>query len=334
MLLLITEAVKNGARLEKACESIGLSSRTIYRWRKKPYDERIIVKRIPANKYRQDVRDRIVEICCSKRFVDHSPNTIVPILAEEGIYIASESTMYRVLKEKGLLHHRENSQPGQKKVRPTEKRATGPNQVFSWDITYLKTKIKGVYFFLYLFIDVWSRAIVEWNIFESENSCNASQVLLDLSKKIDLAGVYIHQDNGGPMKGATFQATLRSLGVIPSFSRPRVSDDNPYSEALFKTLKYRAGYPKMFDTIGAAKEWMEQFVDWYNEEHRHSGIKYVTPMQRHRGEDKDILELRKQTYKKAKKNRPNLWGKRSIRDWSWEKIVKLNPEQSEEKKIK
>ena len=262
-------------------------------------------------------------ICCSSRFKDLNPAEIVAILAEEGKYIASESSYYRVLRKKGLLKHRSNTRPARKSKTADELKATGPNQVWSWDITYLKTDIKGKYYYLYLFMDVWSRLIVGWGIFEEENGENASYLMKEICKRRKIKDVILHSDNGSPMKSANMLATLYFLGVIPSFSRPRTSNDNAYSESLFKTLKYTAGYPGYFITIEDAKKWMEKFENWYNNEHRHSRINYVTPTQRHNCEDKNILSIRKRTYENAKAKNPERWTRHS-KKWGYIELVYLN----------
>jgi transposase InsO family protein len=300
--------------------------RTIQRWEKDVVgDKRCFASRIPANKLTRAERDRVIDICCNERFYDMTPHEIVPILAEEGVYIASESTYYRILRSEGLLKHRSESKPGSKRHKPEELKATGPDQVWSWDITYLLTSIKGIYYYLYMFEDIWSRAIIGWDIYEEESAELASSLMARISIDRDVHGVRLHSDNGSPMKGATMLATLQRLNVLPSFSRPRVSNDNPYSESLFRTLKYTTGYPRSFDSIEDARKWVAGFVDWYNNEHRHSGIKYVTPMQRHNGIDKAILAKRKNTYVNAQLKHPERWSKK-IRDWSWIKEVHLNPD--------
>lgn len=322
----INDAMVNGARKRKACEIAGIPIRTLERWENdNAGDKRSFVKNIPSNKLHQNEREEIINICCSERFKDLSPNEIVPILAEEGRYIASESTYYRILKQKDLLAHRSESKPPKKRSKPEELKATGADQVWSWDITYLLSDIKGKYFYLYLFEDVWSRAIRGWDIYEYENSDYAAELMRNICEKNNIDTVRLHSDNGSPMKGATMLATLQNLGVIPSFSRPRVSNDNPFSESLFKTLKYTAGYPKTFSSIEEAHKWVENFVNWYNFEHRHSGIKFVTPMQRHNGEDKKLLGKRIETYKKAQQNHPERWS-RNIRNWDWIEEVYLNPD--------
>lgn len=324
---LIVEAIESGARKSKACEVLDIPVRTVERWEKNNNigDKRRVVKNIPPNKLSDEDREEIERICCSDRFKDLSPNVIVPILAEEGVYIASEKTFYRVLGDKSLLAHRSESSPSKKRNKPEELKATGPDQIWSWDITYLLSDIKGKYFYLYMIEDIWSRAIRGWEVYEIESSEYAAGLMERICVENNISEVTLHSDNGAPMKGATMLATLQRLGVVPSFSRPSVSNDNPYSESLFKTLKYTAGYPKSFNSIEEAREWISGFVNWYNNEHRHSGIKFVTPMQRHTGEDKILLERRKETYKKAREKHPERWAK-NTRNWDCIKEVYLNPD--------
>lgn len=325
ILGLFDEALQTGARQSKACEILDISTRTISRWAENPDgDKRIDAKKDPANKMSAQEEEQIVSLCCGERFRNTAPNEIVAILSEEGAYIASESTMYRILRKRGLLKHRTESKPGTKSKKPEELKATGPNQVLSWDITYLKTIIKGQFYYLYLFEDVWSRLIAAWEVHAYESGEVASEIIKKTGREGYLEGAHLHSDNGSPMKSATVLATLQYLGVTPSFSRPQVSNDNPYSESLFRTLKYNVGYPKSFETIEEARIWVAKFVHWYNNEHRHSRIKYVTPMQRHTGEDKEILEKRKKTYEEARKKNPGRWS-RGIRNWDHIDTVYLNP---------
>ena len=325
ILELFDEAIESSARKSKACEILNISARTIKRWTdNKDGDKRSSVKKEPANKLSDQEEEKVVSVCCIERFRNISPPTIVAMLAEEGMYIASESTMYRVLRRRGLLKHRTESKPCTKSKKIKELKATGPNQVLSWDITYLKTNIKGQFYYLYLFEDVWSRLIVAWEVHFYESGEVSSEIMQKLHKKQCLQGVHLHSDNGSPMKSATMLATLQKLGVAPSFSRPQVSNDNPFTESLFRTLKYNVGYPKSFESIEEAREWMVRFVLWYNNKHRHSKIKYVTPMQRHTGKDKDILEKRKITYEKARRRNPHRWSK-NIRNWDHIDTVYLNP---------
>jgi putative transposase len=326
IMILTNEAIESGARKWKACEIMNIPTRTFERWGKNPTDDkRKMVKNIPSNKLTAMEIEKIKSISCSERFRDLSPNEIVPILAENGVYIASERTIYRVLKAEDLLKHRLESDPPTKRYKPQEYIANGPDQVWSWDITYLLTEIKGKYLYLYMVEDVWSRAIRGWEIYEKESAEYASELVTKICMKNSIGSIVLHSDNGSPMKGATMLATMERLGVVPSFSRPRVSNDNPYSESLFKTIKYLPSFPKSFASVDVAREWMKKFVDWYNNVHRHSGIKFVTPMQRHTGKDIDLLKIRKETYEKAKQKNPERWSK-DIRNWDRIEEVKLNPD--------
>lgn len=252
-------------------------------------------------------------------------------MADQGKYLASESTFYRILKEEKLLAHRGKSKPSSKN-RPAPLVATGPNQVYSWDITYLRGPISGAFFYLYMFMDVFSRKIVGWEVHENEDMEKSSRLIEKIYEEEGLkeGEVKLHSDNGGAMKGATMLATLQKLGIVPSFSRPRVSDDNPFSESLFKTLKYCPQYPsRPFQSLDNTRNWVKDFVSWYNFKHLHSGIKFVTPADRHDGKDTKILEKRKNVYEKAKRKNPNRWSK-EIRNWEKIKRVELNGLHEEE----
>lgn len=325
ILELMDEAVHGGARAEKAAELLGISERTVQRWRlREDGDRRCAPRSEPANKLTAKEREEVIEIANSKEFRDLSPKQIVPLLADGGRYLASESTFYRILKEEGQLKHRESSRPAT--ARPQGHVATGPCQVWSWDITYLKTAIRGRFFYLYLFMDVWSRKIVAAEVFPCESSEHSAQLLADTCSeyRVDPHALVLHSDNGGPMKGSTMLATLQSLGVVPSFSRPRVSDDNPYSEALFRTLKYRPEYPsRPFSSLEEARRWVGSFVNWYNSEHLHSAIRFVTPDDRHFGREEEILKNRQQVYEQARRAHPDRWS-RKPRNWEPVTEVRLN----------
>lgn len=305
---------------------MGLDKRTFERWRKNPEgDQRRGPVTEPANKLSEEERKEIIRIATSEEFMDKPPSQIVPALADQGIYVASESTFYHVLKAAKLDAHRGRSKPAARK-KPMELIATGPNQIYSWDITYLKSEIAGLFYYLYFVMDIYSRKIVGYTVHEEQSAEHASAMIEEICKAegISRKQLTLHSDNGGPMKGATMVATLKRLGVIPSFSRPSVSDDNPYSESLFKTAKYCPQYPsKPFKSVLGATGWVRTFVAWYNEEHLHSGIRFVTPGSRHRGEDIGILAARNSVYEDAKNNHPNRWS-RQTRNWSHIKEVFLN----------
>ena len=260
------------------------------------------------------------------------PSQIVPKLADRGEYVASESSFYRVLKGNDQLSHRGRSKESKPAAERPGHKATAPNQVWSWDITYLSTVITGIFFRLYMVMDVYSRKIVAWEIHENELSEHAAVLIRKacLSEGVCQKGVVLHSDNGSPMKGATMLATLQKLGVVPSFSRPSVSDDNAYSESLFKTLKYCPSYPsKPFKDMESAREWVSRFVRWYNELHQHSAIQFVTPSQRHKGHDQSILDNRRAVYEIAKNKNPSRWSG-DIRNWDPVETVWLNPPSSNE----
>jgi putative transposase len=330
---LIDETVKAGAREKMACHELGISQRTLQRWREAEtlQDQRQVVKRpVPKNKLTKEERAAIVAIANSEAFQSLPPSQIVPTLADKMIYIASESTFYRVLREHNQQHHRGRSKTPTKKPLATHC-ATGPNQVWMWDITWLPGPIKGKYYYLYLILDLFSRKIVAWDIWEEESAEFASELVRRavLSERLTRNHpLILHSDNGSPMKGATLLELLYKLGITPSRSRPRVSNDNPYAESIFRTCKYRPGYPaKGFKDLDAARLWVLEFVHWYNYQHKHSGIKFVTPDQRHTGLDKQILENRKRVYEMARARHPERWTG-STRDWTLEDEVWLNPERS------
>ena len=323
---LILEAQARGCRLMEACKSLDLSIRTFQRWKSDPCEDmRQGPLTKPSNKLSEIEIERILKLANSSEYMDKSPTQIVPSLADKGTYIASESSFYRILKVHNQSAHRGRSKP-KNRSRPKELVAYGPNQVWSWDITYLRSSIVGTYFFLYLVVDIYSRKIVGFHL-DREQSSDLAADMIDAiceQENIKPGDLYLHSDNGTPMKGATMLATLQKLGVIPSFSRPSVSDDNPFSEALFKTLKYCPQYPsKPFESLEAALEWIKKFISWYNHEHLHSGINFVTPASRHSGADKLILKRRENVYEKARKMHPERWS-RGIRDWTSHQPVVLN----------
>jgi len=332
ILGLVDETVAAGARQSRACAQLNIETRTLQRWRNQDIgdDGRAGPKSPPSNKLTAKERARVLEVANSPGNRDLSPKQIVPQLADQGEYVALESTMYRILREAKQMGHREPSRAPSKPYRPPECAATGPNQVWSWDITYLRTPVRGLFFYLYVVLDVWSRKVVAWTIEKEE--C-AERAVAMISAACEREGVHrhqlvIHSDNGSPMKSATLLAFLQGVGVVPSFSRPSVSNDNPYSESLFRTAKYRPEYPrKPFDSLEHARRWAAWFVAWYNNEHRHSSIKFVTPQQRHDGSDREILEKRAALYEEAKAKNPSRWTKET-RDWSHVDKVVLNPTQS------
>jgi transposase InsO family protein len=331
ILSLVDEAVRSGARYHKACEVIGLPARTLQRWRTQGpeggEDGRHGATKTPHNKLSEEERQKILDVANSAEMRDLSPRQIVPQLADRGVYVGSESTMYRVLEEAGQKTHR-----GPVKARtnrkPAPRVATGPNQLMCWDITYLPAAVRGTFYYLYVFIDVWSRKIVGWAVHERECEKLAAQLLEATCHQlgVDTDGIVLHSDNGAAMKGATMLAMMTSLGVTPSFSRPAVSNDNPFIESLFRTLKYRPDHPmRRFATLAEAVASIEAFVRWYNHVHLHSSIGFVTPHARHVGADLPILAHRRLVYEQAHAKHPERWT-RNVRPWDRPSVVHLNPD--------
>ena len=328
ILDLVDEMVAEGVSVVAATKVIGVSARCVERWRRQQggEDQRRGPKSEPANKLSVKEREHVLSVANSAEYRDLAPKQIVPKLADVGTYLASESSFYRYLREEGQLSHRGKSRPPSQK--PAEHAATGPCQVWSWDITYLRSALRGCFYYLYLIVDIWSRRIVGWTVEECESTDLAAMLFRRTCAQlgIDPDGLVLHSDNGGPMKGSTMLATLQRLGVVASFSRPHVSDDNPYSESLFRTMKYRPGFPsKPFTSVDEARQWVAGFVTWYNTEHLHSAIGFVAPDDRHSGRDFLILEHRQAVYERARSQHPERWSGET-RSWSHPNEVILNPQ--------
>lgn len=330
-MMLIEQAVQAGARQALACRELGVSARTLQRWQHQAVDGRPDAHRpAPPNKLSHEERRAVLDAANRTDFASLTPHQIVPKLADEGTYIASESTFYRILKADGQDAWRSRSQSPRKHVLTTH-RADGPNQVWCWDITWLPTTVKGRFFYWYMMKDIYSRKLVVNEVHDSETSEHASALLKRGCLKEQTAGrpLVLHSDNGTAMKGATMLASMHQLGVKSSFSRPRVSNDNAYAEALFKTAKYCPFWPdRPFDTLDEARAWVHRFVHWYNEEHCHSGLKYITPNQRHRGQADSLLAHRRAVYEAARASKPERWAG-PIRNWHLDNVVYLNPERKE-----
>lgn len=331
-VLLIEETVRSGARRASACRELDVSVRTVERWRQGSVDtvrhdgRPEAVRPQPANRLTEAERAEVLAVANSAAFASLPPSQIVPKLADQGRYLASESTFYRILQDADQQHPRGRAQAR----RPTNHCASGPNAVWCWDVTWLPAAVKGTYYYWYMILDIYSRKIVGREVHETESADLASSLIRRASLAEGLAGrpLVLHSDNGGAMKGSTMLATLEHLGIAPSFSRPRVSNDNPYAEALFRTGKYRPEYPaKPFTSLTEARTWVLRFVRWYNEDHQHSGIRFVTPQQRHSGEALPIIERRKRLYRAARQRHPERWS-RDIRHWGLPTEVWLNPERA------
>jgi len=330
-MTLIDEAVAAGARQSRACGVLGVSCRTLRRWQASVdglCDRRRGASGCSSHALTEQEKAEIHAVCNSAEYQSLPPSQIVPSLADKGQYLASMASFYRVLHEFNQANRRGKAEPPREVPKPTAWIATKPNEVWSWDITFLPTCVRGQFLRLYMIVDIFTRLIVAWEIHEDERAEHASKLIGQacLKHSVRADQLALHSDNGSPMKGATMLATLQRLGIMPSFSRPSVSDDNPYSEALFRTLKYSPAYPtRPFADIEKARQWVYTFVNWYNNEHRHNGIQFITPAQRHSGQDQVILQNRKLVYEAAKLARPDRWKNRSTRNWDPIDAVWLNP---------
>jgi transposase InsO family protein len=330
----IVQAQRKGARLKSACQLAGIDVRTLQRWQREGLqrgDQRPHAMRgTPAHALSAQEREQIVQIANEPRFAELPPARIVPMLADEGTYVASESSFSRVLRARGQVRHRGRSKMPQRKRPPSTHVATGPRQLWCWDMTYLPAKVMGQWFYLYLILDVYSRKIVGFEVHQTDSSDHAVELL----RRTALAeGIYalpkkpvLHGDNGATLKATTVLAMMNWLGLKASYSRPRVSDDNAFVEALFRTAKYRPQYPtRGFANLEDTRDWASRFVSWYNHEHRHSGIRYVSPAERHAGQDHNILARRHSLYREARAANPRRWA-RNTRNWQPIGAVTLNPE--------
>lgn len=334
----IEEARAAGARLEAACEVAGIDIRTLQRWQA---DEGLVhgdrrpeaVREPPAHALTPQEREQILAVVNEPRFAELPPARIVPMLADEGTYIASESSFHRVMRDAGQTQHRGPAKAPRKRRPPSTHVATGPRQVFCWDVTYLPAIVTGLFWYLYVILDIFSRKIVGYEVYDSDNSDHAMEVLRRTALAEGVAMLphkpVLHGDNGSTLKATTVLALMDWLGVKASHSRPRVSNDNPYAESVFRTAKYRPEFPaEGFADLEQARQWASEFVHWYNYDHRHSGIRYVSPAQRHAGEDQAILQAREEVYAAARARNPRRWT-RGTRNWKPIAVVTLNPERDE-----
>ena len=335
LLHAIEEARAGGARLAAACALAGIDPRTLQRWRagdglshgdRRPDADRTT----PSHALTAAERARIIAVANEPRFAATPPARIVPALADEGVYLASEASFHRVLRAAGQVNRRGRARVPRPSPPPATHVATAPGQVWCWDLTFLPAQVQGRWFYLYLILDLFSRKIVGFEVHAADSADHAAH----LARRAALAeGVHavpakpvLHGDNGATLKATRVLAMLAWLGIKPSYSRPRVSDDNPFVEALFRTAKYRPAFPpKGFADLTAARQWASDFVHWHNHEHRHSGIRYVTPAQRHAGQDAVLLAARHALYQQARQRNPRRWS-RQTRNWTPVAAVALNPE--------
>lgn len=310
---------------------VGISIRTLQRWRAGSLqDQRKGAVKKVARKLTSDEKEHILEVVNKPEYRDLTPYEIVPMLLDNGIYLASVRTFYRVMKERNQLQHRSNCRVRRRCGKPPMREAKRSNQVYCWDITWLARTIQGLFYYAYIILDLYDRSIVGWSIHESEDERYSRELLKRITEGRNVRCAYLHSDNGHPMKGVTVMGLLEKLGIKASFNRPRQSNDNPYVESLFRTLKYCPAYPGRFETLDDAREWMMNFVHWYNTQHRHSSIDYVTPEQMRTGASREIFEQRNRILQIAKEQNPERWGSRVTKRWGELEPVILNPDKVNE----
>jgi transposase InsO family protein len=300
------------------CRFLGITPRTIQNWRSKGLQDKRKGCSRPTSKraLSPEEWDALYAVVTSKRFADFTPEQIVATLAQEGTYIASVSSMYRLLRRRDALAHRSESRKPQAVRESAELEVTGPNQVWSWDITWLKTPVRGMFLYAYTIIDLFDRSIVGWCI-ETHESDELSMLLFArVTRDMKVIPAIVHADNGHPMRGMTLAVFLDSLMISRSYSRPRCSNDNAFIESWHKTLKYSVGYPKMFENLEVARTWYADFVHWYNNYHQHSGLAYATPMQTRKGETKHLFCKRNETIREARERNPLRWSTERTRAYA------------------
>ena len=336
--MLIDEARCEGAALVASCECAEIDPATYRRWQKDgevQADRRATAPRpTPQHKLSAAEREMILLTCHLPEFASLPPSQIVPALADLGKYYGSESSFYRVLHSEDEQQHRGRAKARQQRAKPDEFCATGPNQGWCWDVSWLKSPVRGKFYYLYMIMDVFSRKITAWEVHDVETGEYAAELLQRgvFSEGCSATLKFLHADNGAIQKSSTLRAKLEWLGIEASYSRPRVSNDNALSESLFRTVKYRPGFPyDGFNSIEQARQWCHEFTQWYNHEHKHSAIKFVTPNQRHSGEDIKILADRKELYERARESNPSRWSGK-IRDWQRDEVTVFNADKKSAQK--
>jgi transposase InsO family protein len=315
-------ARKQHVRLSTICKYLEITPRTIQNWKRLGnQDRRKGSLRYIPHKLTPEEEQAFYQLATSLRFADNTPEEIVAILLNEGTYKASSRTLYRILKKRNALQHRQESKKPVASKGPQRIPITGPDQLWAWDITWLKTSVRGIFFYAYTIIDVWDRRVVGWAIEENESEVHSIALFRRILRGLSVLPRFIHADNGSPMRGSSLAVFLDGLGVTRSHSRPRVSDDNAFIESWHKTLKYTVGYPAFFSSLEEARIWFAGFVVGYNTSHLHSGLDYVTPLQAHTGEALAIYQHRNQTLLEARTKHPRRWIRPRIKTYAQPPVV-------------
>ena len=300
------EKLGDDVGVRQACGALGVSRASFYRQRRRKEAPTIERPAAPSPRALSALeRKHVREVLDSERFMDRAPREVYAALLDEGEYVCSVRTMYRILHENKAVRERRNQlrHPNYKKP---ELLASGANQVWSWDITKLKGPRKWSYFYLYVIMDIYSRCVVGWMVAGRESASLAERLIMETCEKQDIAKnqLTIHADRGTSMKSKLVAQLMADMGITKTHSRPHTSNDNPYSEAQFKTLKYRHSFPKSFGSIEDTQAYLRGFFEWYNQIHKHSGIGYVTPQSLHAGQAHEIRQKRQRVLAQAYEKHP------------------------------
>ncbi len=311
-----------------ACRATGLPRASLYRFLAKGRGAPLPEKKRPKPRRSLSERERqdVLEVLHSERFVDKSPSQVYACLLDEGRYLCSIRTMYRILEAAGEVRERRNQLRHPHYAKP-ELLATRANQLWSWDITKLKGPAKWTYFYLYVILDVFSRYVVGWMAAHRESAALANRLIYETCQKqgVGKNELTLHADRGSSMKSKCLALLLSDLGVNKTHSRPHVSNDNPYSESQFKTLKYRPEFPGRFGSIEDARTFCRRFFNWYNREHRHSGIALLTPHTVHYGIADQAIAKRQVVLDKAHQRYPERFVRKPPRAPKVPEAVWINP---------
>jgi putative transposase len=308
----------------RACQAFGVNART-FRHRRQAQEGRLPIRKPSPHKPRSphpaalstEEKLQILGVLCSERFCDLPPAQVFNTLLDEGTYLCSVRQMYRLLEDHGLLFERRRGGHSRRGLHPIPRlEANAPNQCWSWDITRLSGPARGIHYHLYTVLDIFSREVVGWTVSARESEAIARELIRKTCERegIDPDQLTLHADRGSPMVARSMAELLDELGIHKSHSRPRVSNDNPYSEAHFKTLKYRPDYPQRFGSIQIARAWCRAFFEWYSHTHYHSGIGYLRPADLHAGRHHDILGRRQEVLDQAHAAHPERFNRRPTTD--------------------
>lgn len=330
-MIAAAEALAEKIPVSQACTLLALPRSSLYRARRPPPPKEKRPRPTPPRALSSLEKETVRDVLNSERFQDRAPHQVYGTLLDEGIYYCSISTMYRILREQDAVHERRQQRQHPYYTKP-ELLATGPNQLWSWDITKLRGAVTWSYFCLYVILDVFSRYVVGWLVAEGESADLAEQLIAASCRKqeIDRGQLTLHADRGPAMIAKSVAQLLLDLNVAKSHSRPYTPDDNPFSEAQFKTMKYRPDYPARFGSLADARTWARRFFHWYNNEHRHSSLGLMTPATVHYGQAIALTAQRQATLSVAYEAHPERFVKGPPQPPALPPAVWINPPRSDD----